>query len=105
MAHALAALDHLSLDERAFPKCACLSSLSIVCGEEGGQVLLCEEGGSRKMDSAKRGILSPISEGWVVAWRAQEGRKFMLGLAKCKVLCRLGLFWGVAVGVGHGSAR
>lgn len=101
-ARALAAMYPLSPDEGAFPRCACLSSLSIVCGEEGGQVPLCEEGGSRKMDYAKRGILSPISEGWGVAGRLQEDKKFRLSLAKCKLLCRPGLFWG-GWGWGMGS--
>lgn len=57
------------------------------------------------MDYAKRGILSQISlrveggrrgEGWL-----QEDKKFKLNLAKCRVLCRLGVFfWGGGWGKG-----
>lgn len=52
------------------------------------------------MDYAKRGISSPISEGWGATGREQEDKKFQLSLAKCKVLWRLGLFWGWGWGVG-----
>lgn len=56
------------------------------------------------MDYAKRGISSPISEGWGAAGRVQEDKKFLLSLAKCKVLCRLGLLGGVGLpGEGGGG--
>lgn len=52
-------------------------------GEGGGQVPLCEEGGSRKVDDAKRGTLSQISlrdggsgRGGVVTGRQKDKAEF-----------------------------